>query len=360
MSSATAYAPGRVELLGNHTDYNGGLVLAAAIDRGLTVAGSEREDERISLHSVTLDRHFATSLSSISRTAEEPWADYPLGVIDEMRIAGFTLRGFEATISGNLPVGGGLSSSAALEVATATFLCRLNKIAMPKLELAKLCHRAETRFVGVPSGLLDQITVIYGQADQAVFIDCQSEEVQLVPIPAGTAFIIADSGTKHELVAGDYATRRAECVAAAESFGVTSLRELTLRAVQIFEGDIDPVLRRRALHIAGENERVHQSVDAFASGDAVLFGALMNASHESSRLNFENSTPELDLLTSIARALPGVLGARLTGGGFGGSAVILARKEGASAAIEQLSERYRSQTGIEASPFVTKASNGAG
>lgn len=359
MKTATAYAPGRVELLGNHTDYNQGLVLAACIDRGLTVHGQSRDDDRVILHSQTLGCRFETTLADVAFDSQQTWVNYPLGVIHELLTAGYTLRGCDVEISGDLPVGGGLSSSAALEVATAIFLARLHDLRIPALALAKLCHRAETLFVGVPSGLLDQVTCVFGRADHAVFLDCRSEEIQTVPLPAGLAFVIADSGTKHQLISSDYATRRAECAAAAEQFGVQALRDLTSEKVRAFGREIDPVLRRRALHITGENERVRDASHALASADASRFGALMNASHESSRILFENSTPELDLLTETARALPGVLGARLTGGGFGGSAVMLVRAELADSIAEQLARDYRRKTGIEPLPFITKASDGA-
>lgn len=262
MKTASAYAPGRVELLGNHTDYNRGLVLAACIERGLTVSGESREDERVVLHSRALDRRFETTLPELSRANEETWVNYLLGVVHEMRAAGFALRGFEAEISGDLPPGAGLSSSAALEVATAGLLVQLHDLHLPALAITELCHRAETLFAGVPSGLLDQITCVFGRAGHAVFLDCRSEEIQTVPLPSGVALLIADSGVKHHLIAGDYAARRAECAAAADSLGVHSLRELTSADVRSFGHAIDPVLRRRALHITGENERVRETLEA--------------------------------------------------------------------------------------------------
>ena len=359
MSKVAAYAPGRVELLGNHTDYNQGVVLAAAIDRGLTVSGTAREDERIVLTSATLRGRIDVPLGAIRQVESEPWANYPLGVTREMLAAGFTLRGFEAEVSGDLPAGGGLSSSAAFEVATALFLARLFRLHLPPLALAKLCHRAENQFVGVQSGLLDQITCVFGRADHVVFLDCRSEEIRTAQFPPDLALIIANSGVTHRLVAGEYNARRAECAAAAEALGVRSLRDVSVAEVERSGANIDSLLRRRALHIAGENERVLQAVDALAAGDGAEFGRLMSASHESSRVNFENSTPELDLLVQLALDIPGALGARLTGGGFGGSIVMLVRAEHATEALEQISERYKARTGIDPMPFVTKAADGA-
>jgi len=346
-------------LLGNHTDYNQGVVLAAAIDRGLTVAGSSRDDEQIVFTSTALERRVEAPLRAITRLTEDAWANYPLGVAREMMVEGFSLRGFNAEISGDLPAGGGLSSSAAFEVATALFLAKLHQLDIPPLVLAKLCHRAENNFVGVQSGLLDQATSVFGRADQVVYLDCRSEEVSTIPLPHDISLIIADSGRTHSLVAGEYNARRAECAAAAERLGVSSLRDVSWAEVKRFRGPLPPILRSRALHIAGENERVLQAVEGLRAGDAAKIGMLMNASHESSRINFENSTPGLDLLVQFATKIPGVLGARLTGGGFGGSTVTMVRSAAAPAVINRLTQAYRERTGIDPLPFATKAAAGA-
>jgi galactokinase len=333
MSAATAYAPGRVELLGNHTDYNQGVVLAAAIDHGLTMTGSLRDDDVISLTSRT---HVEVRLSEVRRLAEERWANYPLGVVEQFTRAGYAVRGFEATIESDVPAGAGLSSSAAFEVATAGLLMKLHGWKIPPLEVAKLCQRAENEFVGVRSGLLDQATSVFGRADHLVYLDCQSEEIRTVAFPSGFALVIADSGAKHNLLQSQYNTRRDECTAAAEALGAKSLREVTPDRLQAARASLDPVLYRRAAHIVGENDRVWRAVAALEKGEAAVIGELMNASHESSRMNFENSTAELDELTARARALPGVLGSRLTGGGFGGGTVTLteaAQAESVAAAL---------------------------
>ncbi|MDB6116769.1 MAG: galK [Verrucomicrobiaceae bacterium] len=359
MKTATAYAPGRVELLGNHTDYNQGLVLAAAIDRGLTAHGTLRTDGRVVLSSQILGRRHELLLADIAPSTEAPWVNYPLGVVNELIAAGHRLQGFELELSGDLPMGGGLSSSAAVEVATALLLMKLHDLHIPPLALAKLCHRAENVFVGVPSGLLDQATCVFGRADHAVFLDCQNEAIQTVPLPPEFALIIASSGAAHALVAGEYSTRREQCLAAAQALGVSSLREVSSAGLENASVSLDLLLRRRAAHVTGENERVATAVQALRRSDGAALGALMNASHESSRVNFENSTPLLDRLTELARALPGVLGARLTGGGFGGSAIVLVQAELATAAAEQLAVSFRCETGLDATPFITRASDGA-
>ncbi len=320
---AEAYAPGRVELLGNHTDYNQGLVLAAAIDRGLKVSGERRHDGRITLRSLSLGE-FEIGLDELQRQTEPRWVNYVLGVVRELLDAGLSIDGFSAEIEGDLPANCGLSSSAALEVATALFLLKLCATTLPPLEIAKLCQRAEHRFVGVHSGLLDQVTSLCGRAQHAVFFDARSEEVRTIPFPPELALVIAESGTKRELVEGLYNQRREETSAAAAALGLAALRDISPNELAM--RDLPPLLRRRAAHIVGENARVERALEMLAENDARGCGALLNESHQSSRENFENSTAELDLLVEIARDLPGVLGARLTGGGFGGATVDPVRK----------------------------------
>jgi galactokinase len=359
VTSAVAYAPGRVELLGNHTDYNQGIVLGAAIDRGLTAAGTTRDDNLVRLNSTTLTASIEIPLAQIRRQEKERWSNYGLGVVHEFLRAGCKLGGFSAEISGDLPPGSGLSSSAALEVAIGCLLVKLFDLHITPLALAKLCQRAENNFVGVRSGLLDQVSSIFGRADHLVYLDCRNEEIRTVPFPKELALIIADSGAKHSLVATQYNARREECAMAARALGLSSLREVTLPQLDDPELAIDPVLRRRALHVTGENDRVWRALEALKDGDALTLGDLMNASHESSRRNFENSTPELDLLVSIARAFRGVLGARLTGAGFGGVTVTLVEAARAMAVATGMAKEFASRTHHSPSVFVTRLANGA-
>ncbi|MEY2507168.1 MAG: galactokinase [Verrucomicrobiota bacterium] len=324
MTSASGYAPGRVELLGNHTDYNQGVVLGAAIDGGLTVSGTRRGDDVIQLSSRLIDEPVTASLSDLQPRTKGRWANYALGVVAQFRALGHQMSGFAAEVSGDLPAGAGLSSSAALEVATAGFLMALHDLRLDPLEVARLCRRAENDFVGVQSGLLDQATSVFGRADHVVFLDCRSEEISTIPFPAGLVLVIAQSRGKHDLLESLYNRRREECAAAARALGVASLREVTRSQLEGAEPNLDPILWRRAAHIVGENERVWRAVEILKSrGSPSEFGALMNASHESSRTNFENSTADLDRLVELARSRPGVFGSRLTGGGFGGGTVTL-------------------------------------
>lgn len=359
MSRFSAYAPGRVELLGNHTDYNNGVVLAAAIDRGVRVSGERRDDNYVRLRSKTLQRSCEVSLEELEPQIVESWANYALGVTREMQRAGYDIRGYEADVDSDLALGGGLSSSAAFEVATAYFLAKLHAFTIAPLALAALCRRAENEFVGVASGLLDQITSVFGRAEHVVYLDCENESVRTIRFPSDLSLVIADSGVKHSLLQSNYNQRREECAAAAKALGISSLRAITLDQLEQARGSIDQVLFRRALHVVGENDRVWRALDCLQRGDAASFGALMNASHESSRANFENSTAELDLLVSIARTLPGVLGARLTGGGFGGSSVTLADAARAAAVADQLTTKYAAQTGHDAHAFVCRLADGA-
>lgn len=344
-------------MLGNHTDYNEGVVLAGAIDRGVTVSGQRREDGIIALHSETLARHLEVPLGDIQPQSGERWANYPLGVVREFLAAGLPVGGFEVTISSTLPLGGGLSSSAALEVATARFLLKLYGLELQPMEVAKLCQQAENSFVGVRSGLLDQATSVFGRVDHAVFLDFRSEYVRTIPFPPGLSLLIADSGVKHSLVQGEYNERREQCHAAARAMGVKALRDVKIE--QLTEADLDPLVRRRAVHVVGENERVWRAVELLSAGDGPGFGTLMNASHESSRLNFENSTPELDLLVEIACSLPGVLGARLTGGGFGGSTITLVEADRAPAVAEELARQYKARSVHTSQVFICRLADGA-
>ncbi len=359
MSSSlhSAFAPGRVELLGNHTDHNEGVVLGAAIERGITVRGEARADHCIKLSSAEFGS-IEIAGRELQPLTHARWVNYSLGVASELRALGVPVAGFTAEISGDLPAGCGLSSSAALELATALFLLKLNERELPKLEIAKACQRAEHRFAGVKSGLLDQVTSLFGRADHAVFFDARSEEVRTIPFPPGLALIIAESGRRRELTAGEYNARREETRAAAEALQVRALRDVS-SADLAQRVDLPDLLRRRAAHIVGENERVWCALELLEAGDGEGFGALLNASHESSRTNFENSTAALDLLVSIAQELPGVLGARLTGAGFGGATITLCEKAAAEAIATELARRYAQESGLEPVVIISRLADGA-
>lgn len=359
MDTLTAHAPGRVELLGNHTDYNEGFVLSAAIDMGITVRGRALPDGKIALLSSAMEGVVETNVAQISRCAEFPWADYPLGVAWSFLEEGFPVGGFEAEISGDLPAGAGLSSSAALEVATALLLKKLFRFDIAPLRLAKLCRRAENGFAGVNCGLLDQVSSVFGKRGCVIFLDCRDETVETLPLPSGVELLITHTGVQHALTGGEYNERRAQCFEAAEKLGVRALRDVSAARLDCARESLPPRVWRRAAHVVGENERVLRGVALLKGGDVEGFGRLMFQSHESSRVNFENSAPELDLLVAIAREEPGVSGSRLTGGGFGGATVSLVEEGAAARIAENLARKYREQTGNVCRTWICKAADGA-
>ncbi len=354
-----AYAPGRVELLGNHTDYNGGVVLAAALDLGVTITGARRDDGILRFSSREVGRAVEVPLDDLRRLSEEPWADYLTGVVKVMREAGHPIGAFEASLSSTVPPGAGLSSSAAIEVATAMLACKLFDVVLEPMTLAKLCRKAENEFVGVNCGLLDQATSVFGRSGHAVLLDCRAESVRQIPMPEGVALLIVNSNVRHELTGGEYNERREACLAAARALGVQALRDATSEMLEAAKDMLDPITLRRARHVVGECERVWRGVAHLEAGRASAFGELMFESHESSIRNFENSTAELDTLVEIARDTPGVFGSRLSGGGFGGATISLVAEDAVEAAAERIVTDYHARTGIQATALRCHASDGA-
>jgi len=338
-----AQAPGRVEFIGNHTDYNGGAVLGAAIDRCVTVAAAPNATGRYRVRSTggTAPLDLA-AVPEARLTGTEAWANYPLGVW--RALGDFKLpqpAGFDLLVDSDLPAGAGLSSSAALELSTALALLRLAG-AQPLApdQLAKLGRHAENKYVGVPCGILDQGTSAFGRSGQLVHIDCRGPVFSRVPLPAGTHLWIFNTKEKHALVDGLYATRHRECQEAAQALGVKLLADLTpaqfaqkngssgLSAIALATTEglaLPEILARRAKHVIEEHARVRATVEALAAGDLAAAGRLLTASHRSSQHCFENSTPALDRLVDLLEKHPAVLGARLTGGGFGGAVMALTR-----------------------------------
>jgi galactokinase len=354
-----AHAPGRVELLGNHTDYNDGLVLSAAIDRGVTVHGGPRTDGKVVLSSLALDKQVAVPMQDFSHQEQETWANYALGVVRVFGNRGYQLGGFMMEIVSDLPIGAGLSSSAAFEVATATFLRKLFGWHIEPMQLAKLCRQAENEFVGVNCGLLDQVSSVFGKKNCAIFLDCREETVETVAFPADVALLIAHSGVGHSLVGGEFNERRERCFSAAKKLGARMLRDVSSADLDAGRGKLSEIEYRRAAHVVGEIERVSQGVEFLRTSNARGFGELMYASHESSRTNFENSTPELDALVAIAREEEGVYGSRLTGGGFGGATVSLIQAGEARRIAGSFEKKYREATGIECRTYLCEIDDGA-
>ena len=374
-----AQAPGRLELLGNHTDYNGGLVLALAVDRNIQIAAAPREDGRVRLVAAAFPGVEEFSVAALERSVAAPWADYVKGVLQQLQRHGAVLGGFDAAVVGTIPMGAGMSSSAALEVATALIVRQLNPYeavdgslrtcapgAVPsplgpreRLALAKLCQAAENEFVGVKCGLLDQMSSLFGRAEHALELDFQSLEVSYAPLPAGIAVVVCNSGVKHELVGGEYNELRACCEAAARQLEVPLLRQATPDMLAAGRSRLSQREFQCASHIIGENTRVESGVRALRAGDFAAFGRLMFQSHASSRDDFHNSTAELDLLVEIARAHPACLGARLTGGGFGGATINLVRREGLAGFNEHMAREYPLRGGPALVPLVCRVADGA-
>ena len=361
-----AYAPGRVEILGNHTDYNEGFVLSAAIDAGIAFGLSPAEDDVCTLVAADLEESVRFQAVDPGRTDKERWSNYPRGVLTFLREKyAFRPRGFEGTFCGDIPMAAGLSSSAALEIASGLAFSAFHGISPEKISLAKIGQKAEHEFAGVRCGLLDQISSLFGREQALVFTDFRSLAVDTVPLPEGTAFMIADTGVKHTLVDSEYNERRQRCEQAAEAFRrilgprVRSLRDVAWADVVKYRDRLDPAVWNRAAHPVGENKRVLAGVAALKRGETAAFGRLMFESHESSRKYFENSCPELDTLVEATSKISGIYGARLSGGGFGGIIVALIEKERAAAVAEALTAAFVSVYGRRIKPRVVIPSAGA-
>ena len=367
---AVGVAPGRVELLGNHTDYNEGFVLTAAIDRGIAVAGCVREVPAARVAS--LDRPGTVTFDP-ERPASDPaalWANYVKGVVDQMGRIGASVGGFDALIASDIPIGAGVSSSAALLVGTAQFLLNVypHPLAGDPLALAKLARRAENEFVGAPVGILDQFSSVFGRAGHALFLDCRTMAWRAVSLPADRArILIADSGVKHALAAGGgYAERRAQCEAAALWFAekepkknIRTLRDVSPELLETYATELDPTLEKRARHIVYENLRVEMGAEALQTGNLALFGEMMTNTHESCVRFFENSCEEVDVLVETAVAHEGVYGAKLSGGGWGGCAVVVHHPDVTDALCTALTTRYEARFGRAPSLLPTAAAQGA-
>lgn len=353
-----AFAPGRVEWLGNHTDYNQGYVLSAALESGTTIKGKKREDDMISLYSVRFDEKFETEASKLKPLAEKHWSNYVTGVAAELAKRN-EIGGFEAVIMGDVPIGAGLASSASLTVSTALMLCQLFKIILSKPEMAQMAQAAEHNFAGVKCGLLDQISAIYGVRDQAIFIDFRTLEVKNVQVPKSVELVIVNSGVKHSLVTGEYNERRSSCESAAKKLGKQFLRDIDMKTLERDSSKLNDLEFRRAKHIVGENQRVRSAIEALRANDIARVGQLMLESHSSSMDNFENSISEIDYLISVASSIEGCYGARLTGGGFGGATINLVDTEAIADFGRKISRSYKKRYGFEPEIFVTRPGSGA-
>ncbi len=353
-------APGRVNLIGEHTDYNDGFVLPMAIDRAIWVALRPLRRPEVHLLSVGYASRGTFSLLDLQRGPEEPdWLDYPKGVAWALQQAGYSLVGWEGVVAGDIPIGAGLSSSAAFELAIAKAFMVVSGFDWQPVEMAKLARRAENEWVGVNCGIMDQLISAAGVAGQALLIDCRSLALQSVPLPSGTVVLVLDTNTRRGLVDSAYNERRAQCEAAADFFGVPALRDVTMADFEARAQALDPVVRRRAKHILTENARTLAAAEAMRQDDANRLGELMWASHVSLRDDYQVSSHALDIMVDCARHQAGCYGARMTGAGFGGCAVALVAADAASRVAEYARICYYRQTEVAAHIYVCRATAGA-
>ena len=355
-------APGRVNLIGEHTDYNGGFVLPAAIDLATYVAAEAHAERYLVIDSENFGERREFSLGDCKARAQGDWSDYARGVAVTLEGCGFRLRGANLMIRGEVPIGSGLSSSAALEVAVAQALLTISGNSVPAPELARLCQRAENEFVGVNCGIMDQFVCCCARAGHALLLDCRSLDYRMVPLPSDVRLMICDTKVRRQLNAGVYNRRRAECeegmrLLQSRDSTIRSLRDATLEALE--QVPLPEVVFRRCRHVITENARVTSAAAALEAGDLAAFGRLMAGSHTSLRDDYEVSCEELDLMVRIAEALPGVYGSRMTGAGFGGCTVSLVKAQFATEFTNLMHERYRSATGIEPASWNCRAVDGA-
>ena len=325
MRRASAHAPGRINLIGEHTDYNDGLVMPIALRLGVTVEARSRDGARAKL---TTDAAVVPREASYELGAERKdgtWVDRARGVTATLRQHGFQIGGFDAEIRSDLPLGAGLGSSAALAIALLRSLSALFDLALDDAALAEIAHQAETEFVGARAGMLDQLASVYGRPSDALFIDMRDRATRMIPLSRSIQLAVIDSGTRHEHATGGYNQRREECEEACRHLGIASLRELDAQPLDTILDRLPPPLDRRIRHVVTENARVREAMAALAAGDDARLGDLLSASHRSLRDDYEVSTPELDRLVDLA-ATAGALGSRLVGGGFGGSVIALGRR----------------------------------
>ncbi|MDZ7373421.1 MAG: galactokinase [candidate division KSB1 bacterium] len=358
-----ASAPGRVNLIGEHTDYNEGFVFPMAVDRRIWVAGKRSSSDTIRLVSLNGLGSCEVPVARLERSGS--WADYPVGVVWALQRRGISAEGFDAVFFGTVPIGSGLSSSAALEVATLYLLLGLWELELQPKDRPLVCHEAETGFVGVRCGIMDQFISALAAQDHALFLDCRTIEYEQVPLQLGShCIVITDSKKKRGLVDSEYNRRRQECeegVRLLQEAGekVKALRDVTQEMLEAHAHRLPETVLRRCRHVVTENYRVLKSVEALARSDLEEFGALMNESHDSLRQDYQVSCEELDLLVETARAAPGVLGSRLTGAGFGGCTVTLARQDAVDELIGRSTEAYRRRFGYEPEFMVSTACRGA-
>jgi galactokinase len=357
-------APGRVNLIGEHTDYAEGFVMPAAIDFATLAGISPRTDGKIAIYSENFKEECSFDAAALPVSATKHWSDYPLGVISILAGEGHRMTGFNLSLFGDVPLGSGLSSSAAVEVATAVAVTSLLKVHYPGPQLARLCQRAENEFVGANCGIMDQFISANGEENHALLLDCRDLSFRLAPIPANVALVIANTMVKHSVAGGEYTTRRAEVEEAATVIArhrpeVRFLRDATVEDLKRWGTEMSANALKRARHVITENTRTVAAAEALLHHDLKELGRLMAEAHESYSKDFEASCVEADTMVRLAHQLPGLIGARLTGGGFGGCTINLVEQKEARKFAEALGASYANATGITPQIHICQASSGA-
>jgi len=353
-----AVAPGRVNIIGDHTDYNEGFALPVAIDVSVMAMAAPRDDGTVRVLSLDYEEQDEFSVGEVKRG--QSWRDYVRGAVWSLREAGHGVKGADLAIESNVPQKSGLSSSAAVELAVGAAVAAASELSIEDLELARLAQRAENEFVGVQCGIMDQLAIVFARAGQALLVDCRSLEMDEIPLGEenDVAIVVIESGVERDLSKTPYNERREECAEAARQLGVKSLRDLTYSWLTEARHRMPDALFRRAQHVLSENDRVIRATAALRKGDATAAGKLMYESHASLRDEFEVSTPELDEIVDLTKRVDGVLGARLTGAGFGGSVVVLVRPDAVDALAERVRGEYKTPAGDEAAVSTFRASDG--
>jgi galactokinase len=358
-------APGRVNLIGEHTDYNDGFVMPVAIGFYTWIAASRRPDRMIQVRSEDFGETIDLPLDSLAGPPRKHWSDFVRGVAAVLQSKDVVLSGASLIIQGQVPMGAGLSSSASLEVATGLALLATSEKQVPPLELVKICQRAEHEYVGTRCGIMDQFIAVFASSGHALMIDCRSLESESLSIPDAARLVISNSMVKHELASGEYNRRRAECEAGVKIFrksspSVKALRDVAFEDLSKHAAEFSEVVYRRCRHVISENQRVLDAAEALRASDLSLFGRLMYESHRSLQQDYEVSSQELDLLVEIASSCEGVYGSRMTGGGFGGCTITLLRAQAVEAFREKITQVYKGKTGITPDLYVCSAAQGAG
>ena len=357
-------APGRVNLIGEHTDYNDGFVMPAALGFYTYTAAAPRRDEKLCIYSIDLDEAREFVLANMEPGPTGNWSDYVRGVTAVMRSRGVPISGANLVVKGDVPMGAGLSSSAALEVSTAIALLGVSAIEVDRREVAEICQQAEHVYAGTKCGIMDQFISCFGGADHAILLDCRSLNFESLKIADGVRIVICNTMVRHELAAGEYNRRRAECGAGVRHLqrflpAIRALRDVTEEQFATYGSDMSPVLRRRCRHVISENARVLEAADALRDGNLERFGELMLQSHISLRDDYQVSCDELDLMVEVARGGRGVYGARMTGGGFGGCTVNLVKPDDVEEFKATVARKYQQKVGLRPDIYVCTAAEGA-